>query len=304
MTPTGGYYIIIHLLVLIGAFMVRLLRRLALPTAILGAVFLLVGYGAYAALSRAYQEGSSLDLYEEAVMSCESAPRSDKEAKIVIRIDDIQAYWLRDLQIRLLEELKARNLPAVLAVIPLGLEEDRTLYRYLRRNRCWFELALHGYDQGKASNYQEAEFATLDEKAAGERIDLGAAVLTKLSGSAPTTFVPPNNSYSTGTEAALIARGFSVVSAEQRQHPFDYTVGTFDYVKEVMNPVEGIVRGCRAKLDAKLPCIVMIHPQDYISHGEPDEDKYRLYLDLLDALQQLDVAFVTPRDLTEYHGQY
>ena len=57
-------------------------------------------------------------------------PRSLAGNKVVLRIDDIQAYSWRNISIKMIEDALARKMPVVLGVIPLDLLEDDKLVGY------------------------------------------------------------------------------------------------------------------------------------------------------------------------------
>ena len=63
-----------------------------------------------------------------------------------------------------------------------------------------------------------------------------------------------------------------------------------------MIPNDVVVADCMRALDEKNLCVVMLHPQDYASGSRIDEEKYALYVDLLDRLSMLDARFVTFQD--------
>ena len=296
MMPSLSFYLIVHLIVIGTKSLFQTLRHRLVPVLIVFGVVSLLSTAVVATVGGALGQGTNLSWYRNYTYQCVPPVQQYKDKKVIVRVDDIQAWWLRDIQIKILDELARRNIPPLLAVIPIELDQDPVIVNYLKKNNCKFEIGLHGWDQGKASNYEKPEFADLSEEQAMEKITKGIAMLEPIKGSPLVTFIPPNNEYSDGTASALIKSGFEIVSAQGKGY-FDWTASTYDFFHERQVSPEQAVADCQKGLDEKDLCVLMIHPQDFITRGEFDQIKYNNLLEILDELQKKDVMFVTPKDL-------
>lgn len=228
---------------------------------------------------------------------CEPIDQSFNQKKIVLRIDDIQAYGWQDIQIQMMDDALKQDVPLLLGVIPKQLKDDKELYYFLKRNSCNLEIAQHGWDHNITTGGETPEFGNLTEEEAYQRIIKGKLILEKLVGGSLTTFIPPNNEYSEGTFSALNKIGFKIISSGGNEF-FDYTTSTYNFDKETLTPISDVISECQEGLDKNDLCIIMIHPQDYATDGELDEVKYNNYTELLGDLKELNVSFVKLEDLS------
>lgn len=303
MTPNSGLYMAFHLIIILIAQTIKFVRTKLLPTMIILSVLIMLSFSLVAVFGKTLDENNHFKFYKKFTQQCEPVEREYNSKKIIIRIDDVQAFWLRDVQIKMLDELIRRNIPALLGVIPLNINEDEKLFNYLKTNNCKFEIAMHGWDQGKDSGYLIPEFKDLNKEEALEKITLGKFTLEEISQKPLLTFIPPNNKYSTGTKIALIESGFKIISAEGNGL-FDRTATSYDWDNKIMVPPENIASSCQTSLNKFDLCVIMIHPQDYTSRGELDEDKFINYLKLLDELEKLDGMFTTTSALRYWQQLY
>ncbi len=296
MMPSGGFYLIVHLVVLLINRVFRFVKKAVIPSAIMTAVFALAAYGVYATVGGALDSENNLELYQNLTFRCLPPNPEIKPKKIIIRIDDIQAYWLRDVQIKMLDELYNRNIPALLGVIPLNLKDDTKLTGYLRKHYCSFEIAMRGYDQGKDVGYNVPEFANLPEADAYDRIMQAMPVLAGINRGPLTTFIPPRGVYSTGTVSALIKAGFKEISASG-DGLFDATANTYDFSTRQAVPLDDVIKECQTALDKKDVCTIVIYPQSISTNDKLDPEKYRYFTDLLDRASSLDAQISIPKDM-------
>ncbi len=259
-------------------------------------VFTLASISASFTIKNSLGEDSNLNYLALLFHRCEPLNYFKKEKNIILRIDDIQAFAWRDISIKMVNEAFKRKMPVVLAVIPVGLEKDRKIVNYLKKNLCNIEIAQHGWDNNIYNNPDIPEFGELNEKEAYERIIKGKKVLQKITKDPIITFIPPNNIYSSGTAVALEKTGFKIISNEGSGY-FDYTASTYDFEHHKLTKVTEVINECKEGLLRKNLCIIMLHPQDYATEGRLDEEKYKNYLKLLDELEKMDVGFVKIKDL-------
>lgn len=299
MNVVGGFYSIIHFIIIVVRNTIKLFSMNKLLSYVtIRLVVLLVLFSAYSMASGALEESPNMSFYSRLFYSCDQIDQPVKENKIVLRVDDIQAFAWRDIQIRMIEDAINRDMPLVLGVIPFGIDDDKELYNFLRNNSCNLEIAQHGWTHGAEYGGAIAEFGNLSEEEAYKKIILGKPILEKIAGQDLTTFIPPNNKFSTGTALALEKAGFSAISAAENSD-FGYSASTYDSEAQALNPLEDVMSYCTQDLEENKLCIIMLHPQDYASDNVLDEQKYKEYLYLLDSLLQLDAMFVKISDLVD-----
>lgn len=228
---------------------------------------------------------------------CKELPIVTGSRMVIIRIDDIQSYSLEDVSIRMIDDAEARGVPLSLGVIPKSMDSQTPIYRHVRQNRCWLEIALHGWDH-EGVNPETPEFAGLDKETAAIYIAEGKRALEKISGEKITTFIPPLNNMSADAREAVAEAGIPVISSEGAR-TFDYTTTTYDYGVNRLNKPETVVANCNARVAKTSMCIVMVHPQDFITDGVFDPVKYEAYAGMLDQLKAANYTFVRFKDVAD-----
>lgn len=232
---------------------------------------------------------------------------SEKEKRVVLRLDDVQAFMWSDVSRAIIQGAIDNGMPIVAGVIPKGIEEDQKIVHFLYAKRCNMEIALHGWDHGRekyargeSSDFFEFEQSSFEEARAA--IVQGKKVLASLTDKEIYTFIPPNNNYSEGTLLALQEEGFRVNSAGDG-HVFDYSVPTYNSSTQEIVPVREIMFACDRKFSEGDFCVIMLHPSEYANaDGTLNEEIYQEhYLQLLTGLRKMDAHFVTFGDLLQ-HG--
>lgn len=238
---------------------------------------------------------TNIDILQSYLNPCSDIYVQQAGKRAVLRIDDIQAFAWRDISERMIDDARSRSIMPLLGVIPLNLKDDSRMYGYLRSVRCDVEMAIHGWDN-KVSADGEAEFQNLSEEEAYDRISRGKDILEWLSREAVITFIPPNNIYSEGTAQALKRSGIIYVTSEGTAE-LDYHATTYDFGEHRLVSAQEVLDACAQRFKADNICIIMMHPQDFATDGNLDEEKYALYLSILDTMRQSGVTFVRFKDL-------
>lgn len=293
------YYGGISLLVHIAIILVKWIRENTRSAFIITTIFTVIFTGAGFSIANSFSSGSNIELISDLLHRCERIERQlDGSQLVVLRIDDVQAFAWHDISIRMIDEALGRNIPLALGTIPLGLEEDKEIVRYLKRNNCNLELALHGWN----NRIDIPEFGSLTEAEARIKIEKGKPILERIDDEPIITFIPPNNVYSQGTAAALEKEGFKIISSEG-DGPFDYTAATFDFYLNEIIAASDVIGKCREAFRDSEACIIMLHPQDYAAaDGSLDLQKYQNYIALLDLLNEEGASFVTFEDIFLANG--
>lgn len=211
---------------------------------------------------------------------------------IILRLDDIQSYYLRDLSFKILNEAIKRDMPLTLAVIPLNLLDDNEMVDFLKENSCKIEIAQHGFN----NRNDFPEFQDLPEAVADNKFKQGLKILNNISKKKIITFIPPENVYSTGSALSAKKNKFKIISWEW-DALFDYSSTTYNFDTNKLNSVDFIINQCKKDAEIKWFSIIMIHPQDYIDENwNEDPVKYKEFIKLLDGLEKEWFEFTTMRD--------
>lgn len=278
------------------------LRSLSAPV-LLVLVAALILYAATRLLGFAIEGETNADLLVSALHPCESTPIATTSKMALIRLDDVQAFAWAQVSTRLMDDARERGIPLVLGVIPHGIEDDRTMYEYLRQHRCFHEIAQHGWDHGMETQGEVPEFRDAGYDEAHADITRGRRILETLARERLTAFIPPNNEMSPDAYRAVEEAGIPVVSSAGVGR-FDFHATTFDYRDDVITSAPEVLSDCAARTEAHDLCVVMVHPQDFTTAGGIDEAKYRIYLDVLDGLAREGYTFVRFRDLIDFDRTY
>jgi len=285
--PIGGINLFVSLMIITGYNVKKRFSSLSMKKTIFS--LLIVGFILVYLIS-SFLTGFNFNLNPGKDNPCKVAYHKVGERSIILRIDDIQANYNKEVQIKMLDELKKRNLTASLGVIPLNLLEDKEISKYLLQHRCDFEIALHGYDN---SDY---EFDFIEYPEASEKLRKGLEIVNEIEPKI-LTFIPPNNEISDGAEKAILEDDIKIVSGGSWNTEYGFTISTYNWINHRLNNVSYILGNCKNTLADNKPCIIMIHPQDYTTDNKFDKEKYDEYLKLLDGVEKLDANIVNFRDI-------
>lgn len=225
---------------------------------------------------------------------------------IILRIDDLGAWHYNNAVRVITEDIVSKDMSVVLGVIPFNIEKDKSFMDWARQDSIRLnpkiEIAQHGYI------HSVEEFKNLSYSDASKSIESGRELLMSKLGVVPVTFIPPYNVYSNGTSKAVKDNGFKIISSGQNEYSFfehvlyiGYNTKTYDFDKRVNVPVEETIKDCEDSLKKRKLCVVMIHPQDYMSKDSSgqlniDNIKYAEFLRLLSELDKLNAEFSTFRE--------
>ena len=145
------------------------------------------------------------------VIEIESGEETIKEIEscncIAFRFDDVQDYWLNDVQIEYMKTFVDSNTALTIGVIADSFGDDVKMKTFVLENKDKksFEVASHG-----VGNTPFTEF-TLEEqdaklKESFEKIQQSVEV-------EPNVFIPPQNRFNEDTKQVLIENGFTHISS-------------------------------------------------------------------------------------------
>lgn len=230
------------------------------------------------------------------IVGCPPFRNASSSNMVILRLDDVQAYTWPDISKRVIEDTTAMRLPLVAGVIPANIDDDPALYAFLQDHHCSLEFAVHGWDHIE-SIPGRGEFAFRSyEEAAGD-IHHGKAVIEKLAREKVTVFIPPNNEHSTGTAEALREAGLTTVSSFGKGQ-YDYDATTYDFAQKRFFTADEVVAACNGRFAGGDPlCVIMIHPQDFVTNHQFDGKKYKEYQRILSVLSGQGVSFGRFKDV-------
>ncbi len=235
---------------------------------------------------------------------------SKNSRMIILRLDDVKAWQYYDITTRMTSLILSKNMAFTMAVIPKDIEKDTTLFLpWIRniKNDERVEIALHGY------LHEEGEFKDLNRTEATDRLQKGKELIYNYTGIVPVTFIPPENEYSDDTVDALSDTGFRVISAEASPNIkqyyeigenlsfVGYTTRTYDFSDSGFIPAEQVLKECSSSLNKDGLCVIMIHPQDYLTADRTkiNEERYAEFVKLIDGLGKLNASFKNFKDLAD-----
>jgi predicted deacetylase len=215
---------------------------------------------------------------------------------VVLRLDDVQAHSWSSVNIRMMEDALARNMPVVAGVIPKDIENDFPVLSFLSRQECNVEIAFHGYTHHIERNgvQYNNEFATLSANEARTRLQAAIDEMRMVTQVPITTFIPPENVISADAHGVLSEFGILHLSSEGKG-VFDYDTTTWEGV-----PAVDVVHACeeRFAMGDRL-CVIMLHPQEFSNTDmRVDEQKYQEFSKLLDLLETMEVSVVRFSDVS------
>ncbi|MFQ5441033.1 MAG: immunoglobulin-like domain-containing protein, partial [Nitrosopumilaceae archaeon] len=145
---------------------------------------------------------------------------------VVFRLDDVQDWWLSDVQVAVMDQFVQKNqyLSAGPIVGLFGADAnvvDKTIAGY---NSGLFEIFVHGWDH--------VDYTTLNLATQTSTLQDSQNKLQLLFGSPSTVFVPPFNTFDANTLTALETTGLNIISSAEWWDTYPYFVadGTSDIV--------------------------------------------------------------------------
>lgn len=127
---------------------------------------------------------------------------------VAFRLDDIQDFFLADVQIELIETFQKNDVDLTIGVIAnkIGKDIDLTDFISSISDEPKIEFANHGWNHD--------DFAQFDTVGQEMLILRSNNKIVDLFGVEPTVFIPPFNSYDDETVSALLSLGFTHFSSE------------------------------------------------------------------------------------------
>ena len=195
-----------------------------------------------------------------------AAEEQEASHVFVFRYDDYHGIADLTVQEAVISLFRDKGIPLTVSVIPARLNNNTEAVNLLVSSLGpRFEVALHGWDHydrvDGAVPAEATEFAGLPVAEQYARITKGISVLQGHLGVAPTTFVPPFNTYDSDTVEALQKAGIRCLSADIRPRKVEHgdiiCVPQTGLLQDIANVKD---------LDSGL-YVVVFHEHDFVEAG-------------------------------------
>lgn len=116
---------------------------------------------------------------------------------VAFRLDDIQDYWLNEVQIEIMETFDKKNLPLTIGIIGNEIGEDLEIVSYLNETipKNLLEIANHGWNH--------EDFTEFDKETQSIFLKQTNKKLRQVFGVVPSVFIPPYNEFDNNTIYAM-----------------------------------------------------------------------------------------------------
>jgi peptidoglycan/xylan/chitin deacetylase (PgdA/CDA1 family) len=192
---------------------------------------------------------------------------------VAFRLDDIQDYWLTDVQIEIMDTFSKKNLPLTIGIIGNEIGQDIKLISYINqtipKNRL--EVANHGWNH--------EDFTEFDKETQSLLLKQTNKKLQQVFGVVPSVFIPPYNEFDNNTISAMkenyITHFSSSVTLSESPFPLTnsqlYNFPEAAYTGE-LSPSSTLFVAVEHKLTLSQIqksisdygfAVVMMHPQDF-----------------------------------------
>ena len=124
---------------------------------------------------------------------------------IAFRLDDVQDYWLNDVQIDIMKKFNDSNTPLTIGIIANAFGNDEKITTYVRENTKNLEIASRGTDLNPITGHtKQKQSEIIAESILKIKNDVGVE---------PKTFIPPGNKFNLDTLTALKENGITHLSS-------------------------------------------------------------------------------------------
>lgn len=237
------------------------------------------------------------------------------------RLDDIQDYFLNNVQVEVMSVFERRGLSLTVGVIGNHIGSDPMIVDYIK-NRTGdplFEIANHGWNHEDFTELSLEGQSSLVQKTNKKIFDLLAIK--------PTVFIAPYNTINNGTFAAVQENGmryisanmtydpppYDIISSNQSLYRFPETVLIGDLSADDTHWItfshQEVFEGIRESLDQHGFAVVTMHPQDFaardmLNYQNMVDHNYIKELEmLLDKIQEQGIKVVTISEINRHVTQ-
>lgn len=124
---------------------------------------------------------------------------------IAFRLDDVQDYWLNDVQIDIMKRFNESNTPLTIGIIANAFGNDEKIKSYIKENSKNLEIASKGIDLNPITEYAKQKQSEIILQSISKiKNDIGVE---------PKTFIPPGNKFNLDSLEALKENGITHMSS-------------------------------------------------------------------------------------------
>jgi peptidoglycan-N-acetylglucosamine deacetylase len=254
---------------------------------------------------------------------------------VAFRLDDIQDYFLDNVQVELIKTFENKNASLTIGIIGNHFGDDLYLVSFLKEkigdnnyskdnntigSKPTLEIANHGW------NHEDFSILTKDEQS--DLIDKSNDKIFEKLGVTPSVFIPPFNSINNDTVSAVLKSGIRYVSANatndssggsyanndtntsDRLYHFPSTTATGD-LNDNNTKWQGVSHektfsDIENSLKERGFVVVTMHPQEYSIrnglnyHNEVDQEQIHELELLLDEIQNSGLRIVPISQISDY----
>lgn len=193
---------------------------------------------------------------------------------VAFRLDDVQDFWLNEVQKKIIETYYERETPLTIGVIGNSFGEDEKLLNSINviiESEFELEIANHGW--------QHEDFSKHTKEEQSELLRLSNQSIHESFGISPTIFIPPMNYFNTETLRAMEENGIILFSSELDESKDAYGIdgsSTLHFPESastgVLNKKKILFEGLaseatfldiQASLDVYGFAVVTLHPQEF-----------------------------------------
>jgi len=131
---------------------------------------------------------------------------------VAFRLDDIQDYWLNNVQTAIMDTFQQKNASLTIGIIGNHIGQDPKITDYIKSKLTGnpaIEIANHGWNHEDFTKFSREQQSIL-MKNTNDKI-------SSLFGVASSVFIPPFNTINSDTVAAFLANNFQYISANTTQ---------------------------------------------------------------------------------------
>ena len=229
---------------------------------------------------------------------------------VAFRFDDVQDYWLNDVQVQFMNTFVEKEIPLTVGIIADAFGNDLKMLDFVKeqKNKENFEIASHGIGNTPFTEFSKEE---QDDKLkqSVQRIEDSLNVT-------PKTFIPPQNRFNEDTKQVLLDNGFTHISSsllhgdsppfplkDEKLYRFPEisTTGTFDPENNIFVGIshEETLSHALDGLEKYGFAVIVSHPQEFstIINGTYTNQANSLQIDelkkLIEKIQQEGINIVS-----------
>jgi len=232
---------------------------------------------------------------------------------VAFRFDDVQDYWLNDVQIQFMQTFVDKNIPLTVGVIADSFGDDQTMLDFIKSQKNnKFDVASHGIGNAPFTEFSKEDQDTRLKQSAQlikEKLDITTKV-----------FIPPQNRFNEDTKQVLIDNGFTHISSSLLQGdppPFPLsgeqlykfpeigTTGTFEPDQNIFVGISheqtftDVIKG----LESYGFAVVTSHPQEFsnVVNGtyvnEPNMEQISELKKLIERIEEEEIKIVLLKEI-------